>query len=68
MCVYFRPLAQKFQIQSPNDPNNGFVGGEDHSGYKVKDISQAEFGHLKIESIEVEMPGLMAYGAEFNHA
>lgn len=52
MCVYFRPLAQKFQIQSPNDPNNGFIGGEDHRGYKVKDISQAEFGHLKIESVE----------------
>ncbi|XWS37170.1 hypothetical protein CRYUN_Cryun19dG0019800 [Craigia yunnanensis] len=33
--------------------------------YKVKDISQADFGRLEIELSEVEMPGLMACRAEF---
>ncbi|XVE54559.1 hypothetical protein DITRI_Ditri03aG0091200 [Diplodiscus trichospermus] len=33
--------------------------------YKVKDISQADFGRLEIELAEVEMPGLMACRAEF---
>ncbi|KAK6924740.1 Adenosylhomocysteinase-like [Dillenia turbinata] len=33
--------------------------------YKVKDISQADFGRLEIELGEVEMPGLMACRAEF---
>lgn len=28
--------------------------------YKVKDMSQADFGRLEIELAEVEMPGLMA--------
>lgn len=33
--------------------------------YKVKDMSQADFGRLEIELAEVEMPGLMACRAEF---
>ncbi|XP_027340523.1 adenosylhomocysteinase isoform X2 [Abrus precatorius] len=33
--------------------------------YKVKDLSQADFGRLEIELAEVEMPGLMACRAEF---
>ncbi|KAH0450726.1 hypothetical protein IEQ34_021418 [Dendrobium chrysotoxum] len=33
--------------------------------YKVKDMSQADFGRLEIELAEVEMPGLMACHAEF---
>jgi adenosylhomocysteinase len=33
--------------------------------YKVKDISQADFGRLELELAEVEMPGLMASRAEF---
>ena len=33
--------------------------------YKVKDLSQADFGRLKIELAEVEMPGLMACRAKF---
>ncbi|KAM3357069.1 hypothetical protein P3S68_023783 [Capsicum galapagoense] len=33
--------------------------------YKVKDMSQADFGRLKIEFAEVEMPGLMACRTEF---
>ncbi|KAK4266613.1 hypothetical protein QN277_027505 [Acacia crassicarpa] len=33
--------------------------------YKVKDMSQADFGRLEIELAEVEMPGLMASRAEF---
>ncbi|KAJ8475821.1 hypothetical protein OPV22_019548 [Ensete ventricosum] len=33
--------------------------------YKVKDLSQADFGRLEIELAEVEMPGLMSCRAEF---
>ncbi|KAF1887970.1 hypothetical protein Lal_00023979 [Lupinus albus] len=33
--------------------------------YKVKDLSQADFGRLELELAEVEMPGLMACRAEF---
>ncbi|XP_020226164.1 adenosylhomocysteinase isoform X2 [Cajanus cajan] len=33
--------------------------------YKVKDISQADFGRLELDLAEVEMPGLMACRAEF---
>ncbi|CAA7400621.1 unnamed protein product [Spirodela intermedia] len=33
--------------------------------YKVKDMSQADFGRLEIELAEVEMPGLMSCRAEF---
>lgn len=33
--------------------------------YKVKDMSQADFGRLEIELAEAEMPGLMACRSEF---
>jgi adenosylhomocysteinase len=33
--------------------------------YKVKDMSQADFGRLEIELAEAEMPGLMACRTEF---
>ncbi|KZV34877.1 adenosylhomocysteinase [Dorcoceras hygrometricum] len=33
--------------------------------YKVKDMTQADFGRLEIDLAEVEMPGLMASRAEF---
>ncbi|GBG88970.1 hypothetical protein CBR_g48580 [Chara braunii] len=33
--------------------------------YKVKDLSQADFGRMEIEIAEVEMPGLMASREEF---
>ena len=33
--------------------------------YKVKDISQADFGRLEIELAEAEMPGLIACRTEF---
>ncbi|KAG6528424.1 hypothetical protein ZIOFF_010598 [Zingiber officinale] len=33
--------------------------------YKVKDLSQADFGRLEIELAEVEMPGLMACRSEY---
>ncbi|KAJ7569448.1 hypothetical protein O6H91_01G078400 [Diphasiastrum complanatum] len=33
--------------------------------YKVKDMSQADFGRLEIDLAEVEMPGLMASRVEF---
>ncbi|KAK9814678.1 hypothetical protein WJX72_009615 [[Myrmecia] bisecta] len=33
--------------------------------YKVKDITQADFGRLEIELAEAEMPGLMACRTEF---
>ncbi|GLU14920.1 hypothetical protein SLE2022_314600 [Rubroshorea leprosula] len=33
--------------------------------YKVKDMSQADFGRLEMELAEVEMPGLMACRVEF---
>jgi adenosylhomocysteinase len=33
--------------------------------YKVKDMSQADFGRLEIELAEVEMPGLMSSRKEF---
>lgn len=33
--------------------------------FKVKDISQADFGRLEIELAEAEMPGLMACRSEF---
>ncbi|KAL7204757.1 hypothetical protein ACSBR2_017794 [Camellia fascicularis] len=33
--------------------------------YKVKDMSQADFGRLEIELAEVEMPGLMSCRVEF---
>nr|ABK25129.1 unknown [Picea sitchensis] len=36
--------------------------------YKVKDMSQADFGRLEIELAEVEMPGLMACRVEFGPA
>uniref|UniRef100_A0A0C9RQC5 Adenosylhomocysteinase n=1 Tax=Wollemia nobilis TaxID=56998 RepID=A0A0C9RQC5_9CONI len=36
--------------------------------YKVKDMSQADFGRLEIDLAEVEMPGLMACRAEFGPA
>lgn len=36
--------------------------------YKVKDMSQADFGRLEIEIAEVEMPGLMAARTEFGAA
>ncbi len=36
--------------------------------YKVKDMSQADFGRLEIELAEAEMPGLMACRAEFGAA
>ncbi len=35
------------------------------SQYKVKDISQADFGRLEIELAEAEMPGLIACRTEF---
>ncbi|KAK9155064.1 hypothetical protein Sjap_002544 [Stephania japonica] len=34
--------------------------------YKVKDLSQADFGRLEIELADVEMPGLMACRTEFS--
>ena len=34
--------------------------------YKVKDISQADFGRKEISLAETEMPGLMAVRAEYN--
>ena len=34
--------------------------------YKVKDMSQADFGRLEIELAEVEMPGLMSCRTEFD--
>ncbi|XP_074569774.1 adenosylhomocysteinase-like [Curcuma longa] len=36
--------------------------------YKVKDLSQANFGRLEIDLAEVEMPGLMACRAEYGAA
>ena len=33
--------------------------------YKVKDISQAEFGRKEISIVETEMPGLMALRKEY---
>ena len=33
--------------------------------YKVKDISEAEFGRKEISLAETEMPGLMALRAEY---
>lgn len=33
--------------------------------YKVKDISQAEWGRKEIKLAEAEMPGLMSLRAEF---
>eukprot|EP00252_Welwitschia_mirabilis_P008094 TRINITY_DN197_c0_g2_i1.p1 TRINITY_DN197_c0_g2~~TRINITY_DN197_c0_g2_i1.p1 ORF type:complete len:486 (+),score=42.69 TRINITY_DN197_c0_g2_i1:99-1556(+) len=33
--------------------------------YKVKDMSQADFGRMELDLAEVEMPGLMACRAEF---
>ena len=33
--------------------------------YKVKDITQADFGRLEIDLAEAEMPGLMACRTEF---
>ena len=33
--------------------------------YKVKDISQAEFGRKEISLAETEMPGLMALRKEY---
>ena len=33
--------------------------------YKVKDISQAEFGRKEISIAETEMPGLMALRKEY---
>jgi len=36
--------------------------------YKVKDISQADFGRLEIDLAEAEMPGLMACRSEFGGA
>ena len=35
------------------------------SDYKVKDISQAEFGRKEISLAETEMPGLMALRKEY---
>ena len=34
--------------------------------YKVKDISQAEFGRKEISIAESEMPGLMALREEYS--
>ncbi|GAA0184372.1 hydrolase [Lithospermum erythrorhizon] len=36
--------------------------------YKVKDMTQADFGRLEIELAEVEMPGLMACRTEYGAA
>jgi adenosylhomocysteinase len=36
--------------------------------YKVKDLSQADWGRKEIEIAESEMPGLMALRKEFGHA
>eukprot|EP00252_Welwitschia_mirabilis_P008095 TRINITY_DN197_c0_g2_i2.p1 TRINITY_DN197_c0_g2~~TRINITY_DN197_c0_g2_i2.p1 ORF type:complete len:539 (+),score=26.95 TRINITY_DN197_c0_g2_i2:160-1617(+) len=36
--------------------------------YKVKDMSQADFGRMELDLAEVEMPGLMACRAEFGPA
>lgn len=36
-----------------------------YSQYKVKDITQADFGRLEIELAEAEMPGLMSSREEF---
>ena len=33
--------------------------------YKVKDISEAEFGRKEISLAETEMPGLMAFRKEY---
>ena len=33
--------------------------------YKVKDMSQADFGRMELELAEVEMPGLMACRTEY---
>lgn len=37
----------------------------DAEDYKVKDITQAEFGRKEIDLAEVEMPGLMSAREEF---
>ena len=36
--------------------------------YKVKDMTQADFGRLEIELAEAEMPGLMACRTEYGSA
>jgi adenosylhomocysteinase len=36
--------------------------------YKVKDLSEAEWGRKEIEIAESEMPGLMALRKEFGQA
>ena len=36
--------------------------------YKVKDMSQADFGRLELDLAEVEMPGLIACREEFGPA
>ena len=51
----FCPLAMALSVEKTSS------GRE----YKVKDLSQADFGRLEIELAEVEMPGLMACRTEF---
>ena len=36
--------------------------------YKVKDLSQADWGRKEIEIAETEMPGLMALRAEYGES
>jgi len=64
--------AETRRSRDKNQENRSIMGNttlevEKHGNfqYKVKDISQADFGRLEIEMAEAEMPGLIACRTEF---
>ena len=61
----FQPQSTSISKRPNNADNNN---NKNDRQYKVKDISQADFGRLEIDLAEAEMPGLMACRAEFGGA
>jgi len=55
-------------LPTPRRPRATKPNRKKRQQYKVKDITQADFGRLEIELAEAEMPGLMSARDEFGAA
>ena len=64
-CVPPLPDTSQPPLPSPSPHPSLPVSLSPALQYKVKDMTQADFGRLEIELAEAEMPGLMACRAEF---
>ena len=63
-CPHWRGAAGAAAAHSSRPPTPPLPSRPPSLQYKVKDMSQADFGRLEIELAEAEMPGLMACRTE----